>query len=35
MIAKIVQGGGFGGAVDYVMEKKDARLLDGEGVMIK
>ncbi|WP_297088264.1 relaxase/mobilization nuclease domain-containing protein [uncultured Draconibacterium sp.] len=34
MIAKIVQGGGFAGAVGYVMEKKDARLLTGEGVML-
>ena len=34
MIAKIVQGGGFGGAVDYVMEKRDARLLEGEGVIL-
>lgn len=35
MIAKIVQGSGFSGAVNYVMEKKDARLLAGEGVILK
>jgi len=34
MIAKIIQGGGFAGAVGYVMEKKDARLLAGEGVIL-
>lgn len=35
MIAKIVQGSGFMGAVSYVLEKKDARLLYGEGVRLK
>jgi hypothetical protein len=35
MIAKIVQGSGFAGAVNYVMDKKDARLLYGEGVRLK
>ena len=34
MIAKIIQGSGFVGAVNYVMEKKDARLLTGEGVIL-
>jgi len=34
MIAKIIQGSGFAGAVNYVMEKKDARLLAGEGVIL-
>lgn len=34
MIAKINQGSGFAGAVNYVMEKKDARLLTGEGVIL-
>jgi hypothetical protein len=34
MIAKIVQGGSFGGAVEYVIEKIDARLLAGEGVIL-
>ena len=35
MIAKIVQGSGFKGAVNYVLEKKDARLLYGKGVRLK
>ena len=35
MIAKIVQGSGFRGAVKYVLEKKDARLLHGKGVLLK
>ena len=35
MIAKIVQGRGFRGAVNYVLDKKDARLLYGEGVRLK
>ncbi len=35
MIAKIVQGRGFRGAVNYVLDKKDARLLYGEGIRLK
>lgn len=35
MIAKIIQGSGFSGAVNYVLDKKDARLLAGEGVRLK
>ncbi|WP_303918755.1 relaxase/mobilization nuclease domain-containing protein [Draconibacterium sediminis] len=35
MIAKITQGGGFQGVVDYILDKKDARLLHGEGVRLK
>ena len=35
MIAKIVQGRGFKGAVNYVMDKKNARLLFAEGVRLK
>ncbi len=35
MIAKIVQGRGFKGAVNYVLDKKDARLLFAEGVRLK
>ncbi|MBN2595886.1 MAG: relaxase/mobilization nuclease domain-containing protein [Marinifilaceae bacterium] len=35
MIAKIVQGRGFRGAVNYVLDKKDARLLYVEGVRLK
>ncbi len=35
MIAKIVQGRGFKGAVNYVLDKKDARLLFVEGVRLK
>ncbi|MDE5417918.1 relaxase/mobilization nuclease domain-containing protein [Labilibaculum sp. DW002] len=35
MIAKIVQGSGFKGAVNYVLEKKDAHLLYGKGVRLK
>lgn len=35
MIAKIVQGSGFSGVVNYVLDKKDARLLAGEGVRLK
>ncbi len=35
MIAKIIQGSGFAGAVNYVMDKKDARLLFAEGVRLK
>ncbi len=32
MICKIVQGGGFGGAIDYVMSKDGAELLDAKDV---
>lgn len=35
MIAKIIQGSGFAGAVNYVMDKKNARLLFAEGVRLK
>jgi len=35
MIAKIVQGQGFQGAVNYVIQKKDADLLYAEGVRLK
>ncbi len=35
MIAKIVQGRGFKGAVNYVLDKKNARLLFAEGVRLK
>lgn len=35
MIAKIVLGRGFKGAVNYVLDKKDARLLFAEGVRLK
>ena len=35
MIAKIVQGRGFKGAINYVMDKKNARLLFAEGVRLK
>ncbi|WP_372750830.1 relaxase/mobilization nuclease domain-containing protein [Labilibaculum sp.] len=35
MIAKIVQGSGFKGAINYVLEKKDASLLYGKGVRLK
>ena len=35
MIAKIVQGRGFKGAVNYVLDKKNARLLVAEGVRLK
>lgn len=35
MIAKIVQGRGFGGVVNYVMDKDNARLLYAEGVRMK
>ncbi len=35
MIAKIVQGCGFKGAVNYVLDKKNARLLVAEGVRLK
>jgi hypothetical protein len=35
MIAKISQGSGFAGTVNYVMDKKDARLLAGKGVRLK
>ncbi len=35
MIAKIVQGRGFKGAVNYVLDKKNARLLYAEGVRLK
>ncbi|TLX72285.1 mobilization protein [Labilibacter sediminis] len=34
MMAKIVQGSGFRGTVNYVMDKKDARLLAGNGVLL-
>lgn len=35
MIAKIVQGRGFKGAVNYLLDKRDARLLFAEGVRLK
>jgi len=35
MIAKIVQGRGFRGVVNYVLDKNDARLLHAEGVRLK
>ena len=35
MIAKIVQGRGFKGAVNYVLDKDHARLLHAEGVRLK
>lgn len=35
MIAKIVQGRGFRGVINYVMDKKNARLLFAEGVRLK
>ena len=35
MIAKIVQGRGFKGVINYVLDKKDARLLFSEGVRLK
>ncbi len=35
MIAKIVQGRGFKGAANYVLDKKNARLLFAEGVRLK
>ncbi|SHF45844.1 Relaxase/Mobilisation nuclease domain-containing protein [Mariniphaga anaerophila] len=35
MIAKIVQGRGFKGVVNYLLDKKDARLLFAEGVRLK
>ena len=35
MIAKIVQGRGFKGAVNYILDKKSARLLFAEGVRLK
>ncbi len=35
MIAKIVQGQGFRGAVNYVLNKKDADLIYAEGVRLK
>ena len=35
MIAKIVQGRGFRGAVNYILDKKNARLLFAEGVRLK
>jgi len=35
MIAKIVHGRGFKGAVNYILDKKDARLLFAEGVRLK
>jgi len=35
MIAKIVQGRGFRSVVNYVLDKKDARLLYAEGVRLK
>jgi hypothetical protein len=35
MIAKIIQGRGFRGAINYVMDKKNARLLFAEGVRLK
>jgi hypothetical protein len=35
MIAKIVQGRGFRGAVNYILDKDNARLLYAEGVRLK
>jgi len=35
MIAKIVQGRGFRGVVNYVLDKKNSQLLCGEGVRLK
>ena len=35
MIAKIVQGRGFRGAVNYILDKENARLLYAEGVRLK
>ena len=35
MIAKIVQGRGFRGAVSYILEKDNARLIYAEGVRLK
>jgi hypothetical protein len=35
MIGKIVQGRGFRGVINYVMDKKNARLLFAEGVRLK
>jgi len=35
MIAKIVQGQGFRGAVNYILDKDNARLLYAEGVRLK
>ena len=35
MIAKIVQGHGFQGAVNYILEKDNAKLLYSEGVRLK
>lgn len=35
MIAKIIQGRGFKGAINYVLDKKNARLLFAEGVRLK
>ncbi len=35
MIAKIVQGRGFKGAINYVLDKKNARLLFAEGVRLR
>ncbi|WP_329904164.1 hypothetical protein [Porphyromonas pogonae] len=35
MIAKIVQGRGFRGVVNYVLDKDKAELLDGDGVRLK
>jgi len=35
MIAKIVQGQGFRGAVSYILEKDNARLIYAEGVRLK
>lgn len=32
MTGKITQGSSFGGAVDYIMGKKDAELLDADGI---
>ncbi len=34
MMAKIIQGSGFRGTVNYVMDKKDARFLAGNGVLL-
>lgn len=35
MIAKIVQGRGFRGVINYVLEKERAQLLQAEGIRLK
>lgn len=35
MIAKIVQGRGFRGVINYVLEKERAHLLQAEGIRLK